>query len=307
MVLLGERRDGDAELARFADHVVVDVGDVLDVAHLEGVELEVAPDGVEGDERARVAEVADVVRRDAAHVHAHNAGLDGVEGFDGARARVVDLKQPSPLVGRVEGNRDPNTSDGSSIARRRATLICRAHVRRSPVTEHDARAEQPGEALPDPMALVDHVTALRDARAQLLAALEGVDEAAAGRVVHGEWRVHDLLTHIAAWDELVAAFLRDLASGTRDFELTAVPTDDWSAWNAGQLPAHAADEIDARLERLNAAREALFEALWTLEGGVLAESVLAPWGTEDLVRGHLIAQALHDAQHADTIRDALGR
>ena len=175
------------------------------------------------------------------------------------------------------------------------------------MTEHDARANQPGAALPDPLALVDHVTALRDARAQLLSTLEGVDDAAAGQVVHGEWRVHDLLTHIAAWDELVAAFLRDLASGTRDFELTAVPTNDWSDWNAGQLPPHAADGFDARLERLHAARESLFEALWSLDGAVLAESVLSPWGTEDLVRGHLIAQALHDAQHADTIREALGR
>ena len=175
------------------------------------------------------------------------------------------------------------------------------------MTEHDARADQPGGALPDPLAMVDHQTALRDGRAQLLAALEGVDDAAAGRVVHGEWRVHDLLTHIAAWDEMVAAFLRDLATGIRDFELTAAPTDDWSAWNAGTLPEHTADGIDTRMERMHAARDALFEALWALENAVLSESVMAPWGTEDLVRGHLIAQALHDAQHADTIREALGR
>lgn len=175
------------------------------------------------------------------------------------------------------------------------------------MTEHDARANQPGGAPADPLALVDHVTALRDGRAQLLSALEGVDEAAAGQVVHGEWRVHDLLTHIAAWDEMVAAFLSELASGTRDFELTAAPTDDWSAWNDQQLVAHAADSVEVRLARLDAAREVLFEAIWTLEDAVLRESVLPPWGVEDLVRGHLIAQALHDAQHADTIREVLRR
>ena len=175
------------------------------------------------------------------------------------------------------------------------------------MTEHDARANQPGDALLDPLAMVDHVTALRDGRAQLLSALEGVDDAAAEQVVHGEWRVHDLLTHLAAWDEMVAAFLRDLASGARDFALTASPDDDWSGWNAAQLLAPALDGFESRLERLHAARESLFEALWGLDDAALNESVLPPWGIEDVVRGHLIAQALHDAQHADTIREALGR
>jgi len=175
------------------------------------------------------------------------------------------------------------------------------------VTEHDARAEQPGSVLPDPMAMVDHQIALRDARAQLLAALDGVDDAGAERVVHGEWRVHDLLTHIAAWDEMVAAFLRDLASGIRDFEVTAASTDDWSAWNDEQLVEHAADTVALRLERLESARQSLFEAIWALDDAALSESVTPPWGTEDLVRGHLIAQALHDAQHADTIRETLGQ
>ncbi len=168
------------------------------------------------------------------------------------------------------------------------------------------REDQPNVVI-DPLALVDHSIALQDGRAQLLAALDGVDDAAAEQVVHGEWRVHDLLTHIAAWDEMVAAFLRDLAAGVRDFELTAAPTDDWSAWNDAQVQASAGETVAVRLERLDAARQSLFDAIWALDDAILNETVTPPWGAEDLVRGHLIAQALHDAQHADTIREALER
>ena len=107
VVALGELGDRDAQLARLAHHVVVDVRDVLDVVHVVGLELEVAADRVEGHERQRVAEVAHVVGGDAADVHPHDAGLDRLERILAARHRVEDLEQrrPSPTLAGASAHR----------------------------------------------------------------------------------------------------------------------------------------------------------------------------------------------------------
>src|SRR5690606_36025137 len=51
-----------------------------------------APGDVESNVRARVADMAQVVDRDAADVHAHMAGLDRRERLEPARECVVDVQ-----------------------------------------------------------------------------------------------------------------------------------------------------------------------------------------------------------------------
>ena len=93
VLLLGQLRDRDAALTRDTHHVVVDVGDVLDVPDLEGLELQVAAHDVEDDVGEGVPEVSHVVRGDPAHVHADDVVLDGSQWLSAARERVVDLEQ----------------------------------------------------------------------------------------------------------------------------------------------------------------------------------------------------------------------
>ena len=68
-------RRGTALLVGAVDDLVVDVGDVLDEADVEALPLQVAADHVEGQERARVADVDVVVDRRAADVHRDLARL----------------------------------------------------------------------------------------------------------------------------------------------------------------------------------------------------------------------------------------
>lgn len=154
---------------------------------------------------------------------------------------------------------------------------------------------------------VDHLVALQSARRRLLETIEDLDEAGAERVVHGEWRVRDLLTHLAAWDELTLEFLRAVTGGARTFEVSASPEADWAAWNGAQVEAGATSALEVRVARLEGAREALLEAVYALEASTLELPLLAPWGFEDTVLGHLVAQAVHDAQHTDQIIEALAR
>ena len=83
----GELEVRDTELARLGQDRVVDVGDVADHAHLVPEILQAADQQVVGEVRRGVAEVRRVVRRDAAHVHAHR--LRRLERHDRASCRVV--------------------------------------------------------------------------------------------------------------------------------------------------------------------------------------------------------------------------
>ena len=76
-----------------ADDLVVDVGDVADEADREAAGAQVARDDVERDHHARVADVAEVVDRDAAAVHADLAGHERLERDLLARAGVVDSQR----------------------------------------------------------------------------------------------------------------------------------------------------------------------------------------------------------------------
>jgi len=160
-------------------------------------------------------------------------------------------------------------------------------------------------SLPHPLAGVDAHAALLDGRRRLTATIEQLDEVRARQVVHGEWRVHDLLTHIAAWDALIAGFLRAVAVGERDFEVTAAPEGDWAAWNREQVGAADRDQLIARIEALHRSRDELLDAFFALQPALLDLEVEAPWGATDTIRGHVVVQAIHEAQHVDAINEAL--
>ena len=75
----GQRVDRLAVLLRAADDLVVDIRDIAHVGDAVAAGAQPAPHHVEGDHHARVPEVAVVVDRHAADVHAHFAGPQGNE------------------------------------------------------------------------------------------------------------------------------------------------------------------------------------------------------------------------------------
>jgi hypothetical protein len=59
-----------------ADDLVVDVGDVAHIGHAQAAGLEPALHHIKRHHHARMADVAQVVHRHAADIHAYMAGLD---------------------------------------------------------------------------------------------------------------------------------------------------------------------------------------------------------------------------------------
>src|SRR5262252_6427656 len=79
-----------ADLARFAQDVVIDVGDVLDVAYRDARALEIPDEHVSGRIGERVAQMRGVVGSDATDVEAHRV-VGGVERLQGGRLRIVEF------------------------------------------------------------------------------------------------------------------------------------------------------------------------------------------------------------------------
>ena len=92
---LGSR---SAFLERLVDDLVVHVGHILHKGNFESAPREVAPDGVERDERARIADMDVVVHSRTAHIHAYFALVHGNELALGARFGVVDLDHSVPIL-----------------------------------------------------------------------------------------------------------------------------------------------------------------------------------------------------------------
>lgn len=167
------------------------------------------------------------------------------------------------------------------------------------------------EPMPTPFEGVDHFAALEDGRRQLMRAvarieaLEGLEDRAALEVHAGGWAVREVLAHLAAWDDLTTSFLRDVGGGQRSFALEARPDADWREWNAAQVAAHPEATLNEAVERLLGSRDALLGALYEFDAALLDLDVMPPWGIPDVMRGHLVAQAMHDAMHAEELLAAL--
>jgi hypothetical protein len=89
--LVGQRADADAALQRTLDDLVFDVGDVAHIGHAPAAGQQPAVDHVERQHHAGVAQVALVVDRDAADVHAHVARVRRRKGLQTTREGVVDV------------------------------------------------------------------------------------------------------------------------------------------------------------------------------------------------------------------------
>ena len=83
---------------RIADDLVIHVSDVHDVLELEAALAQEAPQDIHGDKGAEVADVAVVVDRGAAGVHANVIVRGRSEFFHLAGKRVVKAKRQTEIV-----------------------------------------------------------------------------------------------------------------------------------------------------------------------------------------------------------------
>jgi hypothetical protein len=101
---------------------------------------------------------------------------------------------------------------------------------------------------------------VEDGFAELLAAVEGLDERQMNKVFYGEWSAKDILAHIAGWQHQMTAALERMARGERPTP-EGVDYGDSDAWNgrfAGAMRAQNATTVvaDLRQSHMNYVRAA---------------------------------------------------
>src|SRR5215207_5759711 len=154
--------------------------------------------------------------------------------------------------------------------------------------------------------LSDALAELGRTRAELLAAISGLDEAALDRKgVVGDWSIKNVLAHIAAWEAwVVEALPARVSTGVtpKDFRQRAEDEDRFNAEEVAEREELTPDEQLMELERTRA------ELLAYLHG--LDEDALArtqPWDTWAGTLPEYLIEALrdHEAEHVKMLREAV--
>lgn len=143
---------------------------------------------------------------------------------------------------------------------------------------------------------------LTEARRLLLEAVAGLDdETALTLTANPEWRVRDVLAHLAASERgLLRNVARFLAGGElpADFNL--------DVWNRRQVSKRRDTPIAELLAELAASREEVWATLDRLGEADLDVSGTHPAGMRTTVAGLFYTIANHELDHGNAIRAALG-
>lgn len=140
---------------------------------------------------------------------------------------------------------------------------------------------------------------LDDARALLLSAIEGMTEEDLTRSLPDDrWTVADLLHHIAAWDDIGAATVEAMKTGSA---LDAY-VEDVDAWNENVVSARQGKPLEKTLVDLHAARERLRSALNAAPPSLWNETHSGPSGQPVSLPQICATWTRHDSEHAAELR-----
>jgi len=144
------------------------------------------------------------------------------------------------------------------------------------------------------------LAALAAARDELLAAAALVPpEERSSVAVCGAWMLKDVAGHIADWENLGAAGLRQMADGRAPFVEHITDID---AWNAAHAEARRDQPREQVWEDLIGSRRALVETLAVMSQADLERSFAFPWGPEGTPYQWVGVYVDHDRSHARGLR-----
>ena len=140
----------------------------------------------------------------------------------------------------------------------------------------------------------------RRARAELIAAIDALPPQRRRERWYGEWSLHEILAHLAAWQDGFAHALERLARGERPqvpgYEPSLPDADD--RFNARVVERNAALSWEELLARLRAARERHEVAV-----AALVDTLPPDRFAEGRAARRLASQFNHDREHIPAILD----
>jgi hypothetical protein len=152
------------------------------------------------------------------------------------------------------------------------------------------------------MPKADVIADLRNARAKLLHAIEGLTDDQMLQVgAVGIWSVKDVLSHLVAWEAELVTTLSMLEQHKR-LAPRIVEIEDIDDWNDDQYRSSAARPLAAVLEDFHGVHKHLLGVLERLDNRTLDDNRLWPW-MEGEPLSYLVAENAiwHEEEHADDI------
>ncbi len=146
--------------------------------------------------------------------------------------------------------------------------------------------------------------ALHAARQEFLTSTALVPAAQrATRPVCGEWTLKDVVGHVADWEQVGVAGLRDIA-GDRPPDGPTIP--DIDAWNEERAATRRDQDWKTCWSDLHETRQGFLEILEELTPRDLQQTCRFPWGPAGTAYEWVHVFASHDREHAQGLRRATG-
>ena len=142
--------------------------------------------------------------------------------------------------------------------------------------------------------------------AKLLDLVARLDEAHAQTIVYGDWRVQDILAHIASGEKGTLTYAKMVAAGR---QMGASISDgepfDLDRWNQAQVNKRRSKSLREVADELNANRKATLDYTSELDAETLARRGTHPIFQTATVAEVLSSLAESDRHHLREIEDAL--
>lgn len=145
---------------------------------------------------------------------------------------------------------------------------------------------------------------LREARAELVAALQGLpDDVLLRPGVAGLWSVKDTLAHLVAWEaELVTVLSRPLSKKLKNAPQIAI-MEDIDEWNEEQYHANAQRGLDIIRADFEGVHKHLLKAIADLDEPTLEQPMRFEWMEGEPLSYLILETAVwHEREHAADIR-----
>ena len=150
------------------------------------------------------------------------------------------------------------------------------------------------------------IAELNTDRAKLLDLVARLDEAHAQTIVYGDWRVQDILAHIASGEKGTLTYAKMVAAGR---PMGASMSDgepfDLDRWNQAQVNKRRSKSLQEIVVELNANRKATLEYMSGLDVGTLARPGSHPIFQDATVAEVISSLAEADRHHLREIEDVL--
>lgn len=120
--------------------------------------------------------------------------------------------------------------------------------------------------------------------------------------VYPEWKIKEVLAHLAGWDEATTASVRSFLDKTRP---EVVAHEGVDVYNAKSVSTRGELPLEHIIREYKLERQKLLMALRELKEEDVEALIIYPWGSEGSIYELVYRMAAHEANHAKEIEEVL--